>query len=142
MKSTELLWDFRTINKVIILLLLSFPSDSFILTLQILMVILDSLLVMTCIVSYCFLLSFTIKQKRNKTLRSISKRNQKLQKFAIRMCVIIMSTVFTWVPVLVIQSLVLLQVPVLPQIYFWCVLVTFPVNLIVDPILLIRNMLV
>ena len=108
------------------------------------MVIFDVLLVTIRIVSYSYLLVFITKQKRIKGLESVSrpKRKEKLQKFAIPMTVLILSTSFTWVPVLVVQILVTLQVTITLNIYLWCLMVTFPVNLIIDPVLLIRSTIV
>ena len=118
-----------------------FPSDTLILSLQSIMLILDSFLVIATIASYGYLLVFTIRQGRNKALQPVGKRKEKLQKLGSRLTVLILSTVLTWIPILCVQILVLLQITVLPNIYFWCVLVSFPVNLIIDPILLIRTML-
>ena len=120
----------------------SFPSNVLILSLQVIMLMLDCTLVVVCILSYSFLVVYTTKQRKEKALKLISKRQSKLQKFTIRMAVLILSTVFTWIPILCVQLLVLLQIAILPNIYLWCVLVSFPVNLIIDPILLIRNMLI
>ena len=118
-----------------------FPSDPLILGLQIVMVMLDNLLVMVCVISYGYLLVFTIRKRRNKTLQSISKRKGKLQKLGARLTVLLLSTVLTWIPILTVQILVLIKITISPNIYFWCICVSFPVNLIIDPILLIRNML-
>ena len=122
----------------------SSPSDPFILSLHIAILLFDSLLVVVCILCNAYVLVFSIKQKKqtNKTLKAISKWQDRLQKFAIRMAVLILSTVFTWLPILCIQFLVLLEIAILPNIYMWCVLISFPVNLIIDPVLLIRNLLV
>ena len=118
-----------------------FPSHPLILCLQIVMVLLYNLLVMVCVISYGYLLVFTVRQRRNQTLQSVSKRKSKLQKLGARLTVLILSTVLTWIPVLSVQILVLLKVTISPNIYLWCICVSFPVNLIIDPILLIRNML-
>ena len=120
----------------------SLSADSLMLSRQMVMVIFDLFLVMICIVSYSYLLVFITKQKRIEALKSVSKRKEKLQKFAIRMAVLILSTSFTWVPVLVVQILVVLQVTITPDIYLWCLMVAFPVNLIIDPVLLIRTMII
>ena len=118
-----------------------FPSDPLILCLQIVMVMLDNLLVMVCIISYGYLLVFSIRKRRNKTLQSVSKCKAKLQKLGVRLTVLILSTVLTWIPFLSIQIVVLLKISISPNIYLSCICVSFPVNLIIDPILLIRNML-
>ena len=117
-------------------------ADPLILSIQIVVVIFDILFVMICIVSYSYLLVFNSKQKRIKALKSVSKRKDKLRRFAIRMTVFILSTSFTWIPVLVVQILVLFQMTITPDIYLWCLLVTFPVNLIIDPVLLIRSVII
>ena len=117
-----------------------FPSDPLILFSQILMVILDTLLVMVCVISYGYLLVFTVRRRRNKALQSVGKRKEKLQKLGVRLTVLIFITVLTWIPILCVQILVLLQITISPTIYLWCILVSFPVNLIIDPILLIRSM--
>ena len=96
---------------------------------------------MITIISYGYLLVFTIKRRRNKALQSVSKRKDKLQKLGARLTVLILSTALTWTPVICVQILVLLQITILPKIYFWCILVSFPINLTIDPILLIRNIL-
>ena len=120
----------------------SLPSDPLILSIQIVMVIVDFLLVLVCIISYSYLLVFITKQRRDKALKSISKRQKKLMRSALRMTVPILSTSFTWIPVLVVQILVLFQVTISPNTYLWCLMMTLPINLIIDPILLIRNMVV
>ena len=117
------------------------PSDPLIIGLQIVMLILDCLLVMLSVFSHSYLLVFTVKRQRNKTLQSVGKRKEKLQKLGSRLAVLIVSTVLTWIPIICIQILVLLQITILPDIYFWCLLVSMPINLIIDPILLIRTML-
>ena len=56
-----------------------FPSDPLILSFQIAMLILDTLLVMTTVVSYGYLLVFTVKRKRNQVIQSVSKNKANLQ---------------------------------------------------------------
>ena len=72
-----------------------FPSDPLTFGLQIVTVLWDSLLVMVSIVSYSFLLVFAIKRGRNQALQSVNKRKKKLEKFAARLTVLILSTVLT-----------------------------------------------
>ena len=74
-----------------------FPSDRLMLCLQFLMVMLDNLLVMACVISHGYLLVFTIRRRRNKTLQSVGKRKEKLQKLGVRSTVLILSTVLTWI---------------------------------------------
>ena len=116
-----------------------FPSNPLMLCLQIVMVLLDCLLVMASIVSYGYLLMFAIKRRRCETLQSMGKSKQKLEKLAARLTVLILSTVLTWTPILCAQLLIFLQVAILPNTYLWCILVGFPMNLILDPILLIKT---
>ena len=118
-----------------------FPSDPLILSLQSVLLILDIILIMVTIVSYVYLLVFSIRRSKNKTLQCVNKRKEKLHKFAVRLTILILSTVLTWMPVVCVQILVLVKITILPDIYLWCILVSFPINLIIDPILLIRNML-
>ena len=118
-----------------------FPSDPLIFGLQIVTVLFDSLLVMVSIVSHSYLLVFTIKRGRNQALQSVNKRKQKLEKFAARLTVLILSTALTWIPILCMQSVILLQITIFHNIYLTCILISFSVNLILDPILLIRNVL-
>ena len=120
----------------------SLSSDPTTLSIQIMVIILNFLLVLTCIISYSYLLVFISKKKRDQALKSVAKRQKKLMRSAIRMTVPILSTSFTWIPVLIIQILVLFQVTISPNIYLWCLMVTFPINLIIDPVLLIRNTVV
>ena len=116
-----------------------FPANPLMLSLQIVMVLLDCLLVMAIIVSYGYLLVFTIKRGRCKALQTIGKRKQKLEKLAATLIVLILSTVLTWTPILSTQLLIFLQVTILPNTYLWCILVSFPMNLTLDPILLIKS---
>ena len=118
-----------------------FPSDPLILSLQSVLLILDIILIMVTVVSYVYLLVFSIRRSKNKTLQCVNKRKEKLQKLAVRLTILILSTVLTWMPVVCVQILVLVKITILPDIYLWCILVSFPINLIIDPILLIRNML-
>ena len=120
----------------------SLSSDAATLSIHIMMVILNVLLVLTCIISYSYLLVFISKKKRDEHLKHISKRQKKLTRSAIRMTVPILSTSFTWTPVLMVQILVLFQVTISPNIYLWCLMSTFLINLIIDPVLLIRNIMV
>ena len=119
----------------------SFPSDPLILGIQIILLVIDCLLVIVSVASHGYLLVFVIKRRMNKALQSVSKRTGKLQKLAVRLTVLIASTVLTWIPILCVQIIVLFQITILPTIYFWCILVSFPVNLIIDPILLIRTII-
>ena len=118
-----------------------FPSDPLILSLQSVLLIVDIILIIVTIVCHCYLLVFTIRRSKNKTLQSVGKRKERLQRLGARLYVLILSTVLTWIPVFCVQILVLAKITILPNIYFWCILVSFPINLIIDPILLIRNML-
>ena len=118
-----------------------FPFDPLILSFHIVMLIFANLLLMTIIASYGYLLVFVIRRRRKKELQSMAKRNSKLQKLGVRLTVLIVSTVLSWMPILCVQILVLLQITILQDIYFWCVLVSVSINLIVDPIFLLRNIL-
>ena len=120
-----------------------FPSDPLVLGLHICMVILDSLLVVAIIISYGYLVVFTIRRQRNKQLESVgSKRKKNLHKLQTRMGVVILSTIRTWIPILCVQILVLLHITVLPEIYLWCILVSLPITLVIDPILVVRSVVV
>ena len=119
----------------------SFPNDPLILSLQSVLLILDIILIIATIVCHGYLLVFTIRRSKNKSLQCVGKRKERLQKLGARLTVLILSTVLTWIPVVCVQILVLAKIAISPNIYFWCILVSFPINLIIDPILLIRNML-
>ena len=118
-----------------------FPSDPLILSFQSLLLIMDIILIIAIVISHSYLLVFIIRRSNKKNLQYVGKRKEGLQKLAARLSVLILSTVLTWIPILCIQILVLCKITVLPSIYFWCILVSFPINLTIDPILLIRNML-
>ena len=118
-----------------------YPSDPLILGLQSVLLVLDVILIIATVISHSYLLVFIIRRSKNKTLQSVGKRKERLQKLAARLSVLILSTVLTWIPIICVQILVLLKITVLPSIYFWCILVSFPINLTIDPILLIRNLL-
>ena len=118
-----------------------FPSDPLILSLQSVLLIFDVILIIVTIVSYVYLLVFTIRRSKNKTLQCVDKRKERLQKFGARLTFLILSTVLTWMPVLCVQVLVLVKITILPDIFFWCILASLPINLTIDPILLMRNML-
>ena len=117
------------------------PSDPLILSFQIAMLIFDNFLLMGFIVSYGYLLAFAIRRSRNKELQLVGKRREKLRKLSARLTLLLVSTILTWMPILFVQSLVLLEITMLQDIFFWCVLVSFSINLIIDPILLLRNAL-
>ena len=72
-----------------------FPSDPLILSLHIVMLIVDYVLVTTTIVSLGYLFVFTIRIRRNKTLQSVGRRKEELQKLGVRLTILIVSTVFT-----------------------------------------------
>ena len=118
-----------------------FPFDPLILSFQIVMLMFDNILLRTIVGSYGYLLAFIMRRRSKKALQSMGKRNRKLQKLGMRLTVLILSTVLSWMPVLCVQILVLLQTAILQDIYFWCVLVSVSINLTIDPILLLRNML-
>ena len=118
----------------------SFPTDPLILGLQSVLLILDIILIIATIVCHGYLLVFTIRRSKNKTLQNVGKRKERLQKLGARLAVLILSTVLTWIPVVCVQILAFAKITILPNIYFWCILVSFPINLIIDPILLIRSM--
>ena len=119
----------------------SFQSDPLILSLKSVLLVLDIILIIVTIVCHGYLLVFTVRRSKNKTLQSVGKCKERLQKLGARLTVLILSTVLTWIPVICVQILVLAKITILPDIYFWCILVSFPINSIIDPILLIRNML-
>ena len=117
------------------------PSDPLILSFQIAMLIFDILLLIGFTVSYGCLMAFTIGRSRNKELQSVSKRREKLQKLSARLTLLIVSTILTRMPILCVQILALFEITILPDIFLWCVLVSFSINLMIDPILLLRNAL-
>ena len=95
-----------------------FPSDPLILSFQIVMLILDSLLGMVTIVSCSYLLMFSIRRRKNEALQHVGKSKKNLQKLGIRLTVVILSTILTWIPILSVQVLVLSQIAIWPTIYF------------------------
>ena len=82
-----------------------FPSDPLILSLQSVLLILNVILIMVTAVSYLYLLVFTIRRSKNKTLQCVDKRKERLQKLGARLTVLRLSTVLSWMPVLCVQTL-------------------------------------
>ena len=60
----------------------TFPSDPLILSLHIVLIIFDVLLIVATIASHGYLLAFVIRRQKNKTLESVGKRKERLQKLA------------------------------------------------------------
>ena len=59
-----------------------FPSDPLILSLQIVLLMFDILLIIVSMASHGYLLAYTIRRSQNKTLQSVGKRKERLQKLA------------------------------------------------------------
>ena len=76
---------------------------------------------------------------KKKSLKAVRKRTEALQKFALRMAIVILSNSLSWLPLILVQMLVLFEVVIRSQTFLWVVISCLPVNLIIDPILVIRG---
>ena len=100
---------------------------------------LDVFMVTCCIACYTYLFTHIKRQMKNKMLKDIKKRTEALQRFASRMAIVILSNSLSWLPLIVVQILVLFDVALNMQNFLWVVISCLPVNLIIDPILVIRG---
>ena len=110
-----------------------------VITLHVIVLAADTLMVSVCVSSYTFLFLHIFRARENVPLVNNTSRKRRLKRCAIRMAVLILSTSMTWIPVITIQLLVLTFVGIAPNAMFWCVLITLPVNLVIDPMLMIRS---
>ena len=117
----------------------STPTSSVVQVIYIFIIITDCIMVLNCISSYAFLFIYIRKQINKKSLKAVQKRTAALQKFAARMALVIVSTTLTWLPILLLQLIVLLGASVEQFIVLWILFSCIPVNLIIDPILVIIN---
>ena len=108
-------------------------------TFYILLLVTDFGLICTCLSCYIFLFVYIRKQIGKKSLKAVQKRTEALQKFAYRMAIVIFSNSLTWTPILLLQLLVLVGMEIQQQIILWVLLSCLPVNLLIDPVLVIRN---
>ena len=115
----------------------SSSTSSFIL--DTLLIVLDYCMVTVCVVSHIYLLTFIIKQRSAAMLKGLSKRHNMLQQVALRMTVLIIGSTVTWMPILLIQTVILLDISLQPHAIFWVVLICFPANLILEPLLIIKQ---
>ena len=109
--------------------------------LDVVIVSVDICLVLVCVICYTYLLVFSSLQADVRSLRNIRKRRRALQKVSVRMAVLILSSSMTWIPVLIVQLLILSGMAVPPDIFLWIVLVCFPANLVLDPVLFIKQVM-
>ena len=117
----------------------STPSSPAVQGIYISLIITDCILVATSISCYVFLFIYIRKQINKKSLKAVQKRAEALQKFAARMALVILSTTLTWLPILLLQLIILIGTLVQQHIVLWILLSCLPVNLIIDPILVIIN---
>ena len=104
--------------------------------LHVFLLFLNLALISVTVACYTFLFHHTIKAKSNKHLQNIRKRKAVLKKFAARMAVLIITTMLTWIPVLCVQCMTLLNYELPSNTLLWVVFSSISVNLIFDPILI------
>ena len=121
--------------------LISFPSNILIKVYHITLIIIDCGLILCTIVSYTYLFIYLNKQIGKKSLQAVKKRTEALKKSAIRMAIVILTNCLTWTPVLIQQLIVLSGVDINSQVIMWILLSCLPVNLLMDPIFVIKNTL-
>ena len=103
------------------------------------LLLLDVFMVSCCIGCYTYLFTYIRRQMNTQSLKDVRKRTKALQRFASRMAIVILSNSLSWLPLIVVQILVLSDVALNVQIFLWVVISCLPVNLIIDPILVIRG---
>ena len=117
----------------------SAPADILVKTIYIFIVSFDCVLICSSIACYIYLFVYIRKQIHNKNLQAIKKRTIALQKFALRMIIVIFSNTLTWSPILLLEAIVLAGVEIQHHIILWILFSFLPVNLLIDPIFVIRN---
>ena len=100
---------------------------------------LDFCLAILCVVCYSYLMVFTYRQGKAKIRRNT--KNRALQKVAFRMAALMITTLITWIPVLIIQILAMTSISIHPNSFFWVVITSLPANLLIDPLLIIRSVI-
>ena len=87
---------------------------------------------------YFILLAYSIKMTNKKGLGASKGRIVALQRFAARNAVVIISTIVTWIPTLIIQTLLVNDIFITSTTVLYTVFSSFSANLIIDPILIMR----
>ena len=105
-----------------------------------LLIIIDGIMVCSSVSCYTFLFAFTRKRIRDKSLKAVKKGTRVLWKFTFRMAMVIFSDSLTWTPILLMQILVLAGIDIDEKKIMWILLTCLPVNLMIDPIFIIRNL--
>ena len=115
------------------------PQTFLSLALQVSLIVVNSFLCLVSVVGYFILLAYSIKMKNKKGLGASKGRIIALQRFAARNAVVIISTIVTWIPTLIIQTLLVTNISISPGVVLYVVFSSFSANLIIDPILIIRS---
>ena len=105
------------------------------------LIVLNLLLCLVCVSCHFFLFSYTMKKRQDKELKATKQRDIRLQRFAARMALLILTTLLTWMPSLLLQLICLIRGDVGAEVMFWVILGSFSVNHVFDPILMLRSAL-
>ena len=109
------------------------------LAMNVIMMLMDLGMVIMCLSCYTYLFVYVARVKKSMSTNKVKSRNLRLQKCARKMAILILSTSVSWLPVIILQILVLDGVSMPTNAMFWCVLASFPANLVIDPILFMKS---
>ena len=101
---------------------------------------LNFLSVCSCISLNMYILMYVVKQSHCNSL-TLAVNQVKLRKFATRMVILILTSTFTWIPILILQILALSGYSSTPAVFLWTLIVSFCFNLILDPVLVLQSAL-
>ena len=114
------------------------PPNNILMAFHAILLTLDILFVGMCILLNVYLFQFAIRHSQKTKSATVSKQTI-IRKFAARMAVLILTSTVSWVPILVLQIIAMAGYAVIPALFLWVLLISFSFNLILDPILVLRN---
>ena len=114
------------------------PTESTIVfALQWLSITFNLLIICISIISYAYLFRFLLSVSKNVTIGKRVTKSFSKKKIATMLAMYIIISMFSFTPSLITQSLVLMNVMIDPNIFFFIVIVTVPLNTALDPIFFI-----
>ena len=99
---------------------------------------LNFILLLFCVGSYVFIIVFLYNHSANSQLKTSRNTTAVYKRLAVRMFLVAVGMCMAWVPVLIVQSLIIAGLQVSREVFLWMMFIFFPFNLIIDPIFLIK----
>ena len=104
-------------------------------------VMVDFMFASVCIACYSYLLVYVIKKRVSTLFQHTTNRSAMYNKVILRMATLMMTTSCTWIPILVLQIAVLVDVSIHPNVFFLVVIASLSANLTIDPVTIIVSLL-